>query len=46
MLITLAISISIALAEELSDDDVVLEADLLENMIDRKLKASGNAILI
>ena len=39
-------SISIAFAEELSDDDVVIEADSLENMIDRKLKASGNATLI
>ena len=38
-------SISIALAEELSDDNVVIEADSLENMIDRKLKASGNATL-
>ena len=38
--------ISIAFAEELSDDDVVIEADSLENMIDRKLKASGNATLI
>jgi len=39
-------SISIAFAEELSDEDVVIEADSLENMIDRKLKASGNATLI
>jgi len=39
-------SISIAFAEELSDDDVLIEADSLENMIDRKLKASGNATLI
>lgn len=39
-------SISIAFAEELSDDDVVIEADSLENMIDRKLKATGNATLI
>ena len=39
-------SISIAFAEELSDDDIVIEADSLENMIDRKLKASGNAALI
>ncbi len=46
MLITLVMTISIALAEKLSDDDIILEADLLENMIDRKLKASGNAILI
>ena len=39
-------SISIAFAEELSDDDVLIEADSLENMIDRKLKASGNATII
>ena len=39
-------SISIAFAEELSDDDVVIEADSLENMLDRKLKAIGNATLI
>jgi LPS-assembly protein len=39
-------SISIAFAQELSDDDVVIEADSFENMIDRKLKASGNATLI
>ena len=39
-------SISIAFAEELSDDDVLIEADSLENMIDRKLKATGNATLI
>ena len=42
----LLISISIAFAEELSDDDVIIEADSLENMIDRKLKAIGNATLI
>ena len=42
----LIFSISIAFAEELSDDDVLIEADSLENMIDRKLKASGNATLI
>jgi len=42
----LTFSISIALAEELSDDDILIEADSLENMIDRKLKATGNATLI
>jgi len=42
----LILGISIAFAEELSDDDLVIEADSLENMIDRKLKASGNATLI
>ena len=46
ILFVLFASISIAFAEELSDDDVVIEADSLENMIDRKLKASGNATLI
>ena len=46
ILFVLISSISIAFAEELSDDDVVIEADSLENMIDRKLKASGNATLI
>ncbi|MEK9778474.1 MAG: LPS assembly protein LptD, partial [Methylophilaceae bacterium] len=40
------IGISIAFAEQISDDDLVIEADSLENMIDRKLKASGNATLI
>jgi LPS-assembly protein len=44
--LVLILSISIAFAEELSDDDVVIEADTLENMIDRKLKASGDATLI
>jgi LPS-assembly protein len=39
-------STSIAFAEELSDDDILIEADSLENMIDRKLKASGNATII
>ena len=42
----LLVSISISFAEEISDDDVLIEADLIENMIDRKLKAAGNAILI
>ena len=46
ILFVLISSISIAFAEELSDDDVIIEADSLENMIDRKLKASGNATLI
>ena len=44
--LVLILSISIAFAEELSDDDVIIEADSLENMIDRKLKASGNATII
>jgi len=43
--LVLILSISIAFAEKLSDDDVVIEADSLENMIDRKLKATGNVIL-
>ena len=46
ILFVLISSISIAFAEELSDDDVIIEADSLENMIDRKLKASGNATII
>ena len=46
LFLVLILSISIAFAEELSDDDLVIEADSLENMIDRKLKASGNATLI
>lgn len=33
------------ISEELSDDDVIIEAETLENLIDRKLRASGNAIL-
>lgn len=41
----LSFSISIAFAEELSDADVVIEADSLENMIERKLKAIGNAVI-
>ena len=38
-------SASNAIAEEISKD-IIIEADTLEDMIDRKLKASGNASLI
>ena len=31
--------------EQLSDDDLLIEGDTLENTLDRKLKASGNAVL-
>ena len=31
--------------EQLSDDDLLIEGDSLENTLDRKLKASGNAVL-
>jgi LPS-assembly protein len=31
--------------EQLSDDDLLIEGDSLENTLDRKLKATGNAIL-
>jgi len=31
--------------EQLSDDDLLIEGDNLENTLDRKLKASGNAVL-
>ena len=32
-------------AEERIDDNLIIEAETLENLLDRKLKASGNAIL-
>jgi len=38
-------AISINAAELLDTNEIVIEGDSLENMIDRKLKASGNAIL-
>ncbi len=31
--------------EQLSDDDLLIEGESLENTLDRKLKASGNAVL-
>ena len=31
--------------DKLSDDDLLIEGDSLENTLDRKLKASGNAVL-
>ena len=31
--------------EQLSDDDLLIEGDAIENTLDRKLKASGNAVL-
>ena len=39
------INVNYAKAEDISDD-VIIEADSLENMIDRKLKATGNASLL
>ena len=36
---------NLAIAEEINDDDLIIEAETLENLIDRKLKASGNAVL-
>ena len=32
-------------AEPINNEQVVIEGDVLENILDRKLKASGNAIL-
>jgi len=44
MILAYITNVSFAKADALTND-VIIEADSLENMIDRKLKASGNAIL-
>ena len=41
----LIITYNNSLAEEKIDENLIIEAETLENLLDRKLKASGNAIL-